>query len=195
MELFEKALIFAAEKHAGQRRRSTTLPYIFHPIEVATIVSTMTDDQNVLAAAVLHDTVEDTDTTLEEIEANFGKRVALLVMTETEEKREDRPPAETWELRKEETLIILENTKDVAVKMMWLGDKLSNMRSFARSYRIMGDDLWQMFNQKDPKKQCWYYKRIIKCFGELKEYEAYREFESLVNYVFHDHLGGTENEV
>lgn len=195
MDLFEKALCFATEKHSGQIRKLANTPYILHPVEVASIVGTMTDDREILAAAVLHDTVEDTDTTLEEIEENFGRRVALLVMTETENKREDRPEAETWEIRKEETLIILEHTKDIGVKMMWLGDKLSNMRSFAREYRKRGDALWQNLNQKDPARQAWYYKKIAGCLLELKEYDAYREYLSLVKYVFKDYAGGNEDEI
>lgn len=188
MDIFEKALLFAADKHSGQIRKFSDTPYILHPTEVAAIVATMTDDREVLAAAVLHDTVEDTDTTIEEIGENFGRRVQLLVMTETEEKREDRPPAETWELRKEETLIILQHTKELGVKMMWLGDKLSNMRSFAREYRKHGDDIWLRLNQKDPKKHAWYYSTIASYLIELKEYDAYREYAELVNFVFRDHL-------
>ena len=194
MDIFDEAVCFAVNKHSGQTRKMAGAPYILHPMEVASIVGTMTDDKDVLAAAVLHDTVEDTDATLDEIREKFGKRIALLVMTETEEKRPDRPPAETWELRKEETLIILESTKDIGVKMMWLGDKLSNMRSFARAYRKEGDALWQQFNQKDPAKQFWYYKRIIAGLSDLKEYDAYKEFVSLVNEVFQNQIGGNGNE-
>lgn len=188
MDLFEKAFCFAVEKHSGQTRKMNNVPYILHPAEVAAIVGTMTDDREVLAAAVLHDTVEDTDTTLEEIRENFGKRVALLVMTETEEKRADLPPAETWQLRKEETLLILQNTKDEGVKMMWLGDKLSNIRSFAREYAVRGDEVWSAMNQKDPKKQAWYYSTIAKYLSSLSGHAAYKEYVDHVNTVFRDHL-------
>lgn len=184
MDIFDRALIFAAEKHSGQTRKMSTVPYILHPVEVASIVGTMTDDKEILAAAVLHDTVEDTDTTLEEIRENFGKRVYLLVMTETEEKREDRPAAETWELRKLETLAILANTNDMGVKMMWLGDKLSNIRSFAREYSKAGDKVWENMNQKNPSKQAWYYRTIAEYLSDLKDYPVYKEYVSLVNYVF-----------
>lgn len=195
MDIFEQAICYATEKHQGQVRKLGTTPYIAHPMEVASIVATMTSDKEILAAAMLHDTVEDTDATLDDIREKFGKRVALLVMTETEDKRPDRPAADTWELRKEETLLILKNTKDVGVKMMWLGDKLSNMRSFAREYSKNGDAIWQKFNQKDPAKQAWYYKLILKYLEELKEYNAYQEFEILVKYVFKDHIGETINEL
>ena len=194
MDIFDEALCFAVEKHSGQVRKLNFSPYILHPLEVAEIVGTMTNDKEVLAAAVLHDTVEDTDTTLEEIKAKFGKRVSLLVMTETEDKRVDKPPAETWEQRKEETLVVLEHTKDKSVKMMWLGDKLSNIRSFAREYRKKGDKLWQSFNQKNPEKQAWYYMRIADALSELREYDAYTEFISHIKYVFKDYIGGKYDE-
>lgn len=188
MDLLERAIVFATEKHCGQVRKMAKTPYILHPLEVATVISTMTSDKELLAAGVLHDTVEDTDTTIEEIRDVFGKNVSLLVMTETEDKREDRPPADTWELRKEETLLILKNTTDIRVKMLWLGDKLSNMRSFAREYRKKGDDVWSSLNQKDPAKQAWYYKSIAEGLKELSHYDAYREYMALVNEVFKDYL-------
>lgn len=184
MTLFDEALCFAAQKHSGQTRKMQPTPYILHPMEVAAIVGTMTADQETLAAAILHDTVEDTDTTIEEIEARFGHRVALLVMTETEHKRPELPPDQTWRIRKEETLIMLEHTHDLSVKMMWLGDKLSNIRSFARQYRVVGNDVWQVCNQKDPAMQAWYYRTIVHCLKELAEYDAYREFAALVAEVF-----------
>lgn len=192
MDIFEKAIDFATKKHSGQLRKLANTPYILHPLEVASIVGTMTDDREVLAAAVLHDTVEDTDTTLEEIKENFGNRVCLLVMTETEDKREDKPATDTWELRKEESLIILGNTKDINVKKMWLGDKLSNVRSFAREYRAHGDVLWNAMNQKDPKKQAWYYFTIAEYLSDLKDYDAYIEYVTLIKYIFQNHIGGNE---
>ena len=184
MTLFDLAMNYAIEKHSGQTRKLVQTPYILHPMEVAAIVGTMTDDLETLAACVLHDTVEDTDATLEEIEELFGKRVMLIVMTETEEKRPNLPPAATWKLRKEETLNMLQNTKDLAVKMLWLGDKVSNLRSFAREYRQQGDKLWLQLNQRDPKQHEWYYRSIAACLSDLKEYDAYREYMELVDVVF-----------
>lgn len=184
MELFDEALIFACEKHSGQRRKLSDAPYILHPMEVASIVATMSDNQELLSAAVLHDTVEDAGATLEEIRERFGKRVSLLVMTETEDKRADRPPKETWKLRKEETLTILEHTKDIDVKKLWLGDKLSNIRSFYRGHNAQGDDFWKNFHQSDPAQQEWYYRTIAKCLSELKDYDAYKEFVNLIDLTF-----------
>ena len=184
MTLFEDAIRFAAERHSGQKRKMSDSPYILHPLEVASIVGTMTSDDETLAAAVLHDTVEDANVTFEEIEARFGRRVSLLVMTETEEKRCERPAEETWKLRKKETLAILENTKDKSVKMMWLGDKLSNMRSFYRIHKVLGNSMWNSFNQKDPSMQKWYYEKIAEYLSDLSEYDAYAEFTALSAKVF-----------
>lgn len=195
MKLFDKALCFATEKHSGQVRKTSNVPYIIHPVEVASIIATMSEDEELLVAGLLHDTIEDTNTTLAEIRQNFGKRVALLVMTETEDKREDLPPEETWMLRKEESLVMLENTKDLDVKMLWMGDKLSNMRSIARDYAISGDAMWEKFHEKDPKVQAWYYGSIAKYLSVLKEYPVYQEYLSLVKYVFKNHLGELANEI
>ena len=118
MELVSEAIAFAVKAHDGMRRKKNEAPYILHPMEAAVIVGTMTNDQNLLAAAVLHDVVEDADITLEEIEEKFGRRVRELVESETENKRADLPPTATWRIRKEESLEVLKNTDDIAVLMV-----------------------------------------------------------------------------
>ena len=83
MELVSEAISFAVKAHDGMRRKNSNNPYILHPMEAAVIVGTMTTDQDVIAAAVLHDVVEDANITIEEIEEKFGKRVRELVESET----------------------------------------------------------------------------------------------------------------
>ena len=184
MSIFDDAIKFAVDAHSGMTRRGCNSPYILHPMEVASIVGTITDDAEVLAAAVLHDTVEDTDTTIEDIKKVFGERVAELVSSETENKRPDIPPSESWQIRKKESLEELENSSDIAVKILWLADKLSNMRSFYEIWKEKGDALWQDFNQSDPAKQAWYYRTVDKHVHELENYEAYKEYHRLVEAVF-----------
>ena len=92
MELVSEAISFAVKAHDGMRRKKSKSPYILHPMEAAVIVGTMTDDQDLIAAAALHDVVEDTDVTIKEIEEKFGARVKELVSAETENKRPDLPP-------------------------------------------------------------------------------------------------------
>ena len=184
MELVSEAIIFATKAHDGMRRKKSESPYILHPMEAAVIVGTMTDDQNLIAAAALHDVVEDADISIEEIEEKFGKRVRELVGSETEDKRADLPPADTWRIRKEESLAVLKNTDDIAVLMVWIGDKLANMRSIYREWKVEGDAMWQRFNQKDVNEQAWYYRSIADLTDCLSHTSAWLEYKTLTEFVF-----------
>lgn len=182
-QLLDKAICFATAAHAGQLRKGSNTPYILHPLEAATIVSTMTSDEEVIAAAILHDVVEDTDTTIDDIRELFGQRLAALVASESENKRENLPAASTWKIRKQETLDELRSA-NADVKMITLGDKLSNIRAIHRDQEILGDELWQRFNQKDKAEHYCYYRSIADCLTELKEHPAYTEYLALVNETF-----------
>ena len=103
-KLLDKAITFATKVHEGQLRKGTEIPYILHPLEAAAIVGTMTTDDEIISGAVLHDVVEDTDTTVEQIRGLFGDRVAELVASESEDKRENLSAQSTWKIRKQETL-------------------------------------------------------------------------------------------
>lgn len=184
MDLLDQAIVFAVEAHGGALRKGSSTPYILHPMEAAAIVGTMTSDREILAAAVLHDVVEDTGHTAAEIRARFGLRVAELVAAESENKREELPAGDTWKLRKQETLEHLQNTSDAAVKMITLGDKLSNIRAISRDYAALGDALWQRFNQKDKAEHAWYYASVARCLEELRVYPAWQEYDRLVRSVF-----------
>ena len=184
MTQFDQAVIFAVHAHQNAVRKGTGLPYILHPMEVAAICSGLTEDADILMAAVLHDTVEDTEVTIEEIESKFGKRVADLVQSETENKRKELPPGDTWKIRKQESLEVLKNTEDEGVKILWLGDKLSNIRSFYRKWKKHGNAMWEEFNQKDPKEQGWYYHSIVNLLKEYSENEAWKELKEKTEEIF-----------
>ncbi|MBP5467061.1 MAG: bifunctional (p)ppGpp synthetase/guanosine-3',5'-bis(diphosphate) 3'-pyrophosphohydrolase, partial [Clostridia bacterium] len=156
----EKAIKYATDAHEGQKRKLIDAPYILHPMETAAIVSRITCDEDVVCAAILHDVAEDTGRSIDEIERLFGKRVAELVGAETEDKRTNLPPEATWRVRKEETLAHLRQTEDRAVKILWLADKLSNMRSVYNAYLRHGDGIWREFHEKDKEKQRWYYASV-----------------------------------
>lgn len=95
MTLLDQAIIFAVQAHAGAQRRDGHTPYILHCTEAAAIAATLTQDQEVLAAAVLHDVIEDTDVTFKTLSDKFGPRVAGLVQDMSENKRPELPPEET----------------------------------------------------------------------------------------------------
>ena len=184
MEAVSEAIAFAVKAHDGMRRKKSEAPYILHPMEAAVIVGSMTDDHDLIAAAVLHDVVEDAGITIEEIGETFGDRVRELVASETEDKRTDRPPSETWRIRKEESLAVLKHTDDMGVRMVWLGDKLANMRAIYRDFKVEGVAMWQRFNQKDPAQQGWYYRTIAELTASLSHTAAWQEYNTLTKLVF-----------
>lgn len=176
----DQAIIFATQRHAGQLRKGTALPYILHPLETMQILSNMQADMDLQIAGLLHDTIEDTDTTADEIAALFGDDVAALVAHHSEDK------GQSWLERKTKALAALQ-TADDRKKMLVLADKLSNLRSIARDYRQLGDALWLRFNA--PKeKQAWYYNGIVDTLAELDQYvetaPAYQELLSHYKDVF-----------
>ena len=182
-ELLDRAIVFAVRAHAGTERRGKGFPYIVHPMETIEIVATMTPDQELLAAAALHDTVEDTDVTVEQIRDEFGDRVAELVAAESEDKDCGVSKEESWHARKQAAIDRLASASRDS-KIVALGDKLSNMRAIARDYSIQGDALWNIFNTKDRKEHEWHYRELAVALQELQDTFAYKEFEQLINQVF-----------
>lgn len=181
--LLDRAIVFAVRAHAGTERRGKGFPYIVHPMEAVEIVATMTRDQELLAAAVLHDTVEDTDTTVEQIRTEFGDRIASLVASESDTMPEGMSEEDSWHARKQAAIDRLARASHDA-KVVALGDKLSNMRAIARDYAQQGDALWNLFHAKDPKEHEWHYRGLAESLRELQETFAYKEFEQLINQVF-----------
>ncbi len=182
-ELLDRALVFAVQAHAGTERRGKGFPYIIHPLEAVTIVASMTDDQELLAAAALHDTVEDTDVTLERIRTEFGDRVAALVEEESDVFVEGISEADSWLVRKKTAIERLAKASREA-KIVALGDKLSNMRAISRDYALQGESFWGLFHVKDRKSHEWRYRALVEALRELDGTFAFQEFERLVNQVF-----------
>ena len=102
--LLDKAIVFAVKAHQGVERRGKDFPYIVHPMEAVSIAATMTGDQELLAAAALHDTVEDTDVTLDDIRREFGERVAKLVEEESDVFMEGVSEEASWHARKQASM-------------------------------------------------------------------------------------------
>jgi len=182
-ELLDRAIIFAVKAHAGTERRGKGYPYIVHPLEAVEIVATMTADQELLAAAALHDTVEDTEVTVDQIRAEFGERIAALVADESDTFEAGVSEEDSWHSRKHVAIERLARASHDA-KIVALGDKLSNMRAIARDYAVKGDELWNIFHAKDPKDHEWHYRGLADSLRELEDTFAFKEFESLINQVF-----------
>jgi guanosine-3',5'-bis(diphosphate) 3'-pyrophosphohydrolase len=129
MALVLKAAAFASEKHSRQRRKDADAsPYINHPLALANILANEggVTDVSVLAAALLHDTVEDTETTIEELVALFGREIAGIVAEVTDDK--SLPKEERKRLQ-----VVKSASKSDGAKLVKLADKISNLRDIASS--------------------------------------------------------------
>ena len=147
------------------------------------IVATITPDQELLAAAALHDVVEDTEISADEIRREFGDRIAALVVAESDVFVEGVSEEDSWHDRKQAAMDRLAAAPHDA-KIVALGDKLSNMRAIASDYAVKGDELWKIFHAKDPKDHEWHYRGLAAALEELKDTFAYREFVKLIDQVF-----------
>lgn len=181
--LLDRAIMFAVKAHSGTERRGKGFPYIVHPMEAVEIVATMTSDQELLAAAALHDTVEDTSVTIDQIRKEFGERIASIVDTESDKGIEGRSEEDSWHDRKRCAIERLAKAPHDS-KIVALGDKLSNMRAIARDYAIKGDELWKIFHTNDKKEHEWHYRGLADSLRELQDTFSFKEFESLINQVF-----------
>ena len=179
IRMINKAREFATKAHEGQVRKGTNRPYIVHPIEVGDIVSSMTQDAEVISAALLHDTIEDCEHVSRMLLAEeFSERVANMVAQESEDK------SKTWMERKRATIEHIRNAPH-EVKLICLADKLSNIRDIDRDYPVIGEELWNRFRMKDKHIIGWYYKGIRDALrAPFEGATAYEEYCRLIEKNF-----------
>ena len=182
-DLLDRAIIFAVKAHHNTERRGKGFPYIVHPMEAVEIVATITPDQELLAAAALHDTIEDTDVTVEDIRREFGDRIADLVHAESDQFTEGVSEEDSWHDRKQAAIDRLRSASHDA-KIVAMGDKLSNMRAIWRDYQVKGDEIWNIFHVKDKASHEWHYRGLADSLSELSDTFAYQEFVHLIDEVF-----------
>ena len=182
-DLLDRAIVFAVQAHHNTERRGKGFPYIVHPMEAVEIVATITPDQELLAAAALHDTIEDTDVTVEQLREAFGERVAELVYAESDQFAEGISEEESWHERKQAAINRLAAASHDA-KIVAMGDKLSNMRAIWRDYQVKGDELWKIFHVTDKASHEWHYRGLVASLSELSDTFAYKEFIRLIDEVF-----------
>lgn len=175
--MLHKALYFAVHAHDGQRRKGTDIPYIVHPFEVAQILMAEGAEEDVVVAGLLHDTVEDTPTTLEDIRLAFGERVALMVLACSEKK------GEPWQERKQHTIDYVSRHCPYEVMLIICADKLSNLRSIRDDLETLGEELWARFH-KGRREQRWYYEGLLEAMEPLEETEMYQEYRELFLDIF-----------
>jgi len=174
---FERAFLFAKEKHAGQTRKASTIPYIAHLMGVASLALEYGGDEDIAIAALLHDVVEDCGGTamLKEVKRRFGSRVAKIVEGCTDSDSLPKPP---WRERKNTYLRHLKSA-DAETRLVSAADKLNNVRSILSDYREVGELIWERFNG-GREGTLWYYRALLEEFQRGAPNRLVREFELAV---------------
>lgn len=182
---FQKAFLFAAEKHKGQVRKASTTPYLAHLMGVTSLALEYGGDEDIAIAALLHDVVEDCGGApmLKEVKRRFGARVAKIVEGCTDSYGDPKPP---WRERKENYLLHLKDA-DAETRLVSAADKLNNVRSILSDYREVGELIWDRFNGR-REGTLWYYRSLLQEFKRGKPNRlirelalAVRELEELAN--------------
>lgn len=155
--LVEEALRFSSIRHGGQHRKGSSIPYLSHPFSVALLLETDHQPPTVVAAGLLHDLIEDTETDAQEILTRFGPDVLRLVLAVSEKNRE-----QTWEQRKQMTLEHISSLQFDEVALL-VADKLHNLRSIRYDLEMEGMIVWQRF-KRPMRDQSWYYHQLLHAF-------------------------------
>lgn len=176
-ELINLAMEVAALAHKDQKRKGTDLPYIIHPLAVGVILAKAGYDDEIIAAGILHDTVEDTGVALRDILNQFGPRVAELVEGASE------PDKSLPWIRRKEHMIHFLKTAPLDVRAVVCADKLHNIQSIRRDLIFLGEGQWKRF-RRGREEQGWYYRNVAKSLGYEGRFELLDELEFEIDGVF-----------
>lgn len=179
MDVIEKALQVASQAHENQYRKNTKIPYIIHPVAVGMILMKAGYGNDLIAAGILHDTVEDTPLSLNDIEQLFGKKIAEIVAGCSEPDK-----SLPWEDRKKHTIEFLK-TASIEIRVVVCADKLHNVKSILNDYEQLGDEVWKRF-KRGEQYQKWYYKNMIQSLGNQSSFPLLKELQIEVDKLFKD---------
>lgn len=177
MSLIDSAIEFAAKAHKSQYRKGTDIPYISHPYGVGMILLNAGCEEEVIIAGILHDTLEDTDTTEEDLLTNFGEEVLAIVKGCSEPDK-----SASWEERKKHTIDYLQHAP-LSVRQVACADKLHNLRSIKRELTKMGEATWTKF-KRGKEQQKWYYTEIVKSLGYTSRFPLLDLLQAEVEDLF-----------
>jgi (p)ppGpp synthase/HD superfamily hydrolase len=180
---FTEALLVAAELHAGQRRKGLGPPYAAHLLGVTAIAFDFGANEEEAIAALLHDAIEDAPASLGAsgvraiIRERFGQGVLAIVEGCTDSDTTPKPP---WRKRKEDYIAHLP-TASASVLLVSASDKLHNVRSIVRDYRVLHDEVWRRFSPDAGKAgTIGYYRGLVVAFRQ-REQDGTASFGRLVD--------------
>ena len=186
-----RAIKFVADAHQGHYRKGTNIPYISHLMNVMKILCEIGCDKETITAGILHDVVEDTSVTNEQVERIFGKRVATIVLgaSEPDHDRNGKDEKTSWSLRKQHTIGFITREATLEQMLVSCADKLDNITAIKQDYVLNGEKLWERFNAPKSDQQ-WYYTALSAAFEQRsKEFgeplsSLSQRFTSTVKEVF-----------
>jgi (p)ppGpp synthase/HD superfamily hydrolase len=181
-ELVFKAITYAARCHEGQFRKGTEIPYIVHPLSMLRFLARLGAPPELQAAAVLHDVIEDTDASLEDLHERFGERVATLV-----EGASEKDKTLSWLERKRATIAHAEESTDLELLVLKCVDKLDNLSDIREDHELHGESIWARF-RADHASQMWYYGTLTRLFVKRLAGTPYEglatEIRTVYEFVF-----------
>ncbi len=182
--LIHKAIEFAVVAHNSQVRKGTEIPYITHIFETAQTLTSEGASDKVIAAGLLHDTLEDTGTSYNDLVEQFGITIANLVKDNSEKKTDEDGNKISWRKRKDHTIRhMAKDTTPREARMICCADKLSNLRQMKEDYKALEAENWERFNAS-RKKIAWYYSSLIDVLSDLKDTPMYWELNALYKELF-----------
>lgn len=175
--LIYKAIHTAIKAHENQVRKLDNDMYVAHPLEVGITLAKYGLSDEIIIAGILHDTIEDTELELIDIEREFGPIVALYVSFCTEKNKSD-----SWKKRKDD---YLKQLTDAPIDVLYIvcADKLTNIKSISRNIEPLGSNLWDKFNA-DYTSQKWYYNAILDCLSPIYAHPLYLALKQNIDAVF-----------
>ena len=172
LSIIEKAMRLAARAHQSQTRKDSDLPYISHPAMVALMLQKHLFPPHVIAAGLVHDVLEDTAVSEDELRAELGDDVVDIVVALSEDK------ALSWEARKERYIESVRRASD-EVKAVSICDKIHNLESLLEGYRQLGNEIWNRFNRPKDKQQ-WLQEALLSMYQESWSHPLVDEYGRLV---------------
>lgn len=182
-----QAIALASEGHRAQTRKVDGTPYIAHPLAVGMILQTVTADENILIAGILHDVLEDTRIDPQILREQFAPEVLHSIQGVTEDKA-----ITDWRTRKERSIDHL-RTAPYPVKLIAAADKYHNLWTLSEDVKRKGDGIWAVF-KRGKAEQGWYYQTLYDLFkaeGALQSLPMILEMQTHLQFLFHEDQDGS----
>jgi len=176
----EKAIYFATIAHQNQKRIKEDIDFIIHPFTVGMMLKDLGLANEYVISGILHDVIEDTSFSYQDIEKEFGKKVATNVLKVSENKN-----ISDWKERKKEFIARLKKEKDDNILILECADKLHNLLSDYNLFKKIGKEIWK-YSSVSYEDIKWYYKNIFKIIKERCNNDLIIRYQNILNHYFND---------